>query len=309
MKIGITGGAGFLGTNIRELLRKKYTNVQISILDNLSKNTNQGILTENNEMLISGDILDKSLVNDFVNENDIIIHLAADTRVIDSISDPIKNFEVNVRGSLNILEAARTKHPYLIFFSTGGAVLGEPKKVPITEEMSPRPLSPYGSSKLAVEGYCSAYHGAYGLNCVNLRLSNVYGRYSERKESVIASLIQKLKKREEIPIYGNGEQVRDFVHARDVALSVSLTIEKRPNGVMQIASGCPTKLNTLITLLEELTKLKPVRRYVGPRAGEIKETYCDISLAKTELNYTPQVSLEEGLKDTWDWFESQQKSK
>jgi UDP-glucose 4-epimerase len=304
VKVGITGGAGFLGTNIRELLYQKYPDLEITILDNLSKSTERGSFLERKETLINGDIRDKKTVRDLVYKSDIVIHLAADTRVIDSISDPIKNFEVNVIGSLNILEAARPKNPYLIFFSTGGAIIGEPKKMPITEEMAPLPLSPYGASKLAVEGYCSAYQRSYGQNCVNLRLSNVYGRYSERKESVISKLIQMLKKQEVISIYGDGNQIRDFVHASDIALAVSLAIEKRPSGVIQIASGHPTKINDLLDDLETITKTKLIRRYVEPRAGEIKETYCDISLAKSILNYTPKVSLLDGLKDTWNWYES-----
>ena len=300
MKILLTGGAGFVGSNLISRLQE-IGGFEVIVLDNEVLGKREFIADLRHEF-VHGDIRDKGLVKRLVEGVDAVVHLAADTRVIPSIANPGFNMDVNVAGSFNVLEAMReTGVNRLVNASTGGAIMGEVEP-PVHEEMTPRPASPYGASKLAVEGYCSAFAASYGMSCVSLRFSNVYGPRSFHKGSVIAHFMKQLLNDKPLEVFGDGAQTRDFVHVRDLSDGIVAALQKRASGVLQLGTGRPTAINEIIALLNEVTGLKPQVLYREFRAGEVRHTYCRIDRARGAIGYDPGISLREGLRDTWEWF-------
>ena len=229
MKWLITGGAGFIGTNLISYLLKQKEEINIRVLDNLSvgsledlarictfKEINRNdILSAGNKFsnteveLLTGDIKDPNTCIDAARGMETIVHLAANTGVAPSVSDPRADMEANVIGTFNMLEAAKENKSRAFIFASSGAPVGEVEP-PIHEELAPHPVSPYGASKLAGEAYCSAYKRSFGLNSVILRFGNVFGPRSKNKSSVVAKFIQQSLKGEALEIYGDGTQTRDF---------------------------------------------------------------------------------------------------
>lgn len=308
-KIIITGGCGFIGLNLIDYLHHKHPEHQITVLDNESLGSSKH-LAEFNVEFVHGDIQDRDLVFSVLQGADAVVHLAADTRVLDSIADPDKNFAVNVNGTFNILQAVR-KHgiPLLVNASTGGAILGEVQP-PVHEDMVPEPVSPYGASKLAVEGYCSAYNGSYGIKASSLRFSNVYGPRSFHKGSVVAAFFKNILAGEPLNVYGDGTQVRDYVFVGDICAGIVNALDVEASGVFQLGTGIPTSINQLIELIRDVVDdtADVTVNYHDFRAGEIHTTYCDISRARQGLSYNPGTELKPGLQITWDWFQSTYKN-
>lgn len=300
-KILVTGGLGFIGTNlIAHLVHKGF---KIVVIDDES--LGQRAYVEEPIEFIRGSICNRELVDQALRNVDAVVHLAAHTRVVESVEDPTYNFEVNVRGSFNLLSAMREAGiPRLINASTGGAIVGAVKP-PVNEDMVPYPTAPYGASKLAVEGYCSAFHVAYGLKTISLRFSNVYGPRSFHKGSVVAAFYKRILAKQPLVIYGDGSQVRDFVFVEDLCRGIEQAIKKDSvTGVFQLGTGIPTSINTLLDLMRQIVgdKHRFDVKYEDFRAGELRETYCDITKAQQVLGYNPSTSLSTGLKATWDWF-------
>lgn len=302
-RVLVTGGCGFVGVNLIPALLERSREVRV--LDNLTTGRREDVETFHVELLV-GDIRNEADATRAMQGVDEVIHLAAHTRVMDSIEDPRTNFEVNALGTLNLLlSASKAGVKKFVMASTGGAILGE-KEPPVHEEMVARPLSPYGASKLAGEGYLSAFHGSYGLATVALRFSNVYGPYSYLKASAVAAFCKRVLLGQPLTIYGDGNQTRDFLYTGDLVAAVLQALEKAPGGeVFQIASGRETSVNELIAAMREVVpearfeaKREPARR------GEIIRNYSDISKAQRVLGYSPQTDLKTGLRKTWDWFES-----
>ena len=212
MNILVTGGLGFVGVNLIGALAR-VGGFQVTVIDNEIGGKRAHAAGLAAEVLI-GDLRDEALVDRLVSRCDGVVHLAADTRVLDFISDPLQNFDINVSGSLNLLEAMR-RHgkKRIVFASTGGAIVGEAEP-PLHENMAPRPISPYGASKLAIEGYLSAYQGSYGFQPLALRFSNVYGPRSFHKGSVVAAFFKAYLAGKRITVYGDGEQTRNFIRRR-----------------------------------------------------------------------------------------------
>jgi UDP-glucose 4-epimerase len=305
MKILITGGLGFIGTNLIKKLIKD-DNYQVTVLDNYS-NTSNTIDDSTEFRIIEGDIENAELVSSVVRDNDIVVHFAAHTRVIDSIETPLKNFSINVVGTLNILEAMH-KHniPRIINASTGGAILGEVKP-PVHEEIAPKPMAPYGASKLAAEAYCSAYAHSYGMSFMNLRFSNVYGKYSINKASAVAAFIKSIIRTRKVTVYGDGSQTRDYLYVEDLADGIIQAIQSSCNGTYQLGSGIPTSINTLLSVLKETLPVDFECTYENFRSGEIKHTHCDISKARNGFGYNPVTTLQDGIKSTWEWYKENYK--
>jgi len=300
VKIVLTGGAGFIGSNLISRLQE-FGGYEVVVLDNEVLGKREFISDLRHEF-VHGDIRDKPLVRRILRGADAVIHLAADTRVIPSIANPGFNMDVNVQGSFNILEAMReTGVSRLVNASTGGAIMGEVEP-PVHEDMTPRPASPYGASKLAVEGYCSAFAASYGMSCVSLRFSNVYGPRSFHKGSVIAHFMKQLLIGKPLEIFGDGSQTRDFVHVRDLSDGIVAALQRKASGVFQLGTGKPTAVSEVIALLAEVTGLKPHAIYREFRAGEVRHTWCKIDHARNSIGFNPGISLPEGLKDTWQWF-------
>jgi UDP-glucose 4-epimerase len=253
--------------------------------------------------LHKGDVRDLDLVATAARGCDVVFHLAAGAGVIESVTDPLTNFDQNVRGTLTVLEAARRAEVPRLVFSSSNAPLGE-NAYPASEDKPVAPLSPYGASKAAGEAYCSAYHGAYGMDAVVVRFSNAFGPRSAHKGNVIPLFIRRMRAGEELVVYGDGTQTRDFVFCDDLA--AGLIAAARTPGVggqiFQLASGVETSLNRLLELLSATSGMSPRVRREPPRPGEILRNYSLIDKARRTLGYAPAVPLEAGLKRTWDWF-------
>ena len=297
----ITGGNGFIGSNLIRELQENFFEVKISVIDNEIKCPKGNL---KNIFYLKGDIRKSEDLNYF-KDVDIIVHLAADTRVIDSINDPINNFDVNCFGTLNLLKfALKDKVKKIIFASTGGAIIGE-QIPPVTEDTFPRPISPYGASKLACESYIHAFSKSYGLKYCSLRFTNVYGPNSFHKESVVAHFIKKILNKEEITVYGNGNQTRDYIFVNDIAKIIIRSFEDSYEGVYQLGSGVGTKLIDLIKHIEEANKQKASIIFKDKRAGELDDTWADISKSKRAKLINDLTEIEEGIKITYDWFKKQ----
>ncbi len=303
MHVLITGGAGFVGTNLTAHLNR-IGGHRVRVLDNESLGKREHLADLDVEF-IHGDIRDKEMVAKALDGIEAVVHLAADTRVIDSIEDPRKNFETNVIGTFNVLEAMRAHGiERFVNASTGGAILGEVPP-PVHEEMVPHPASPYGASKLAVEGYCSAFSASYGLRSVSLRFSNVYGPRSFHKGSVVAHFFKQIMAGKPLVVYGDGGQVRDYVFIENLCDGIVAALSCDFDGAIQLGSGKPTTLNELIELMRKVVApAEFVVDYQDFRAGEIHTTYCDVSRARDVLGFDPSMDLGEGLSRTWQWFQS-----
>lgn len=297
--IGVTGGLGFIGTNLIPELQSQL-GCEIRVLDNLTNPS--GDLDTSKIELQEGDIRDRNKVRDFVKGLDAVVHLAAHTRVIDSISEPEFNFECNVIGTFNILEEMRIEGvPRFVNASTGGAILGEVPP-PITEDIAAKPASPYGASKLAVEGYCWAYAQSYGLAASSLRFSNIYGPFSKNKSSVVAAFIKDITEKQSVTVYGDGSQTRDYLYVKDQVQGITNAITMNATGVYQLGFGAPTSINSLIEIIRDVTGKDFEVIYKDFRDGEILHTHCDISKARNAINFNPSVELHEGVTRTWQWF-------
>lgn len=298
----VTGGCGFVGANLIAALREQELG-RVRVLDNESSGRRAWIKEFEVEFL-EGDIRDENVVAQALDGVDCVVHLAADTRVMDSIENPVFNWDVNVRGTLNILETMRRRGiRKFVNASTGGAIIGEAAP-PVNEDMVARPTSPYGAAKLAVEGYCSAYAAAYGMTTVSLRFSNVYGPRSFHKGSVVAQFYRQILEGAPLVVYGDGTQTRDYVYVGDLVDGILRGMEAESSGVYQLGAGKGTSLNDLIALMKSVVGgAVPIEvKYKEFRDGEIRHTWCDISKAKEGLSYFPATELSVGLEKTWSWF-------
>jgi UDP-glucose 4-epimerase len=267
-------------------------------------NSTEGLLDLDVEF-IKGSITDPKAVAGAVDGIDAVVHLAADTRVMGSIENPVKNFESNVVGSFTLLQLMRQAGvSRIVAASTGGAILGE-APCPVHEEIMPRPLSPYGASKLAMEGYLSAFGGAYGFKSAALRFSNVYGPRSLHKGSVVALFFRQIMNGQELTVFGDGEQIRDYVYAVDLVEGILSALQAEVTGVFQLGTGIPTSLNQLIAEIRAVVgPLGDFKvNYLDKREGEIVNTYCDISKAESSFGYSVPTTLHQGLTETWSWFQ------
>ncbi len=264
--------------------------------------------SEDRVELLVGDITDADLALRAAEGADVIVHFAANTGVMPSVEDPRADCMSNVVGTLNYLEAARHDGVgRFVFASSGGTVIGEAEP-PIHEEMVAHPVAPYGASKLAGEGYCSAYFQTFGIETVALRFGNVYGPLSGHKNSVVARFIKRATSGEVLEIYGDGTQTRDFIYVDDLILAVRLaaTIDGVGGEVFQIATSAETTVQELTDkLLPALAAagLDDVEvRNTAARRGEVRRNYADTSKAHRMLGWKAEVGLDEGLRRTVDCF-------
>lgn len=301
----ITGGAGFIGINVVKLLVSQGRRVRV--LDNFTSGRAedlQGLPVE----VIVGDIREGADVDRAFAGVSAVLHLAAHTGVVQSVANPYTDMEVNVIGTLRLLDAAvRHGTKRFVLASTGGAILGNATP-PVHEEMVPRPISPYGASKLAAEGYCSAFWGSYGLKTIALRFTNVYGPYSYHKGSVIATFFRRIQEGKELVIYGDGSQTRDFLYVADLskAMVTALEVELPWGQAIQLGSGQECSINSLVALIRQVVGEAnfPGVVYTPPRAGEVARSVVSIAKAQKLLNFFPKTQMISGLEKTWDWFNS-----
>ncbi len=316
-KILITGGCGFIGTSlINKLISTKIFH-QIVVLDNFSEGTPNDLsevcefnvfdksTPEDQVVLVEGDICNREITNGLCKDVDTIIHLAANTGVPPSIVNPRMDMENNVIGTFNLLEAARVNNVKKMIFASSGAPAGLVNP-PIHEELPAHPISPYGASKLAGEGYCSAYSNSYGISTVCLRFGNVYGPRSKRKSSVVAKFIRQAVEGETCVIYGDGQQTRDFIYIDDLVDAILLSTEiDLKCETFQIASGRELTVGEIAEILSDLLKIKGVImeiQHESPRIGDVARNFSDISKAATLLKWQPKMDIRQGLEKTIDYF-------
>jgi UDP-glucose 4-epimerase len=261
--------------------------------------------------LIEGDIRDFDTCLTCCEGIDVVVHLAANTGVAPSIERPRYDMEANVIGTFNILEASRKNNIAKFIFASSGAPIGEVEP-PVNEEKPARPVSPYGASKLAGEGYCSAFFRTFGVETIALRFGNVYGTLSKHKNSVVAKFLRQAFAGEPLEIYGDGSQTRDFIYIDDLIQAILLSVKSNVGGeVFQIATYKETTVNEIAdkikNLIENDTGKKVSIVHGESRLGDVKRNYSDISKAKRILGFSPEFSLDKGLKNTFEYFKLKNK--
>ena len=306
MKYLITGGAGFIGSNIATELVKRGESVRI--LDNFATGRKVNIEPIDNQIeLIDGDIRDFWTVAEAVNGVDYVLHQAALPSVIRSVKNPLTSNAVNIDGTLNVLDAARQAGVRRVVFACSSSVYGESETLPKVETMKPDPLSPYAITKLAGENYCKVYYRLYGLETVSLRYFNIFGPRQDpnsQYSAVIPKFIKSILSGQKPVIYGDGEQSRDFTYIAN-AVEANLkacTAPAAPGRCYNIACGQRFSLNQLLEMLAEISGKKVAAQYVDPRPGDILHSLADIEAAKQDLGYTVEHDFKTGLKETFKWF-------
>lgn len=307
-KILVTGGLGFIGSHIVDRLVKEE--FEVTVIDNLSTGRRGNIAYHQNRKdfnFIEGDIRDAALVKRIIKDVDAVFHEAALVSVPHSVENPLLTNEVNVSGTLNLLEACRDADVKRFIHASSSSVYGETETLPKHEKLNPQPISPYAVSKLAAENYVKVYYEVYGLNTVCLRYFNVYGpRQTYGPYSgVITIFINRLLKNESPIIYGDGKQTRDFTYIQDVveANMLALTRERAIGEVFNIATGNQTTINQLAAMLQQIMNKTNLRTiFTNPRRGDIKHSYADITKAKKLLQYNPKISLKKGLTQLVKWY-------
>jgi UDP-glucose 4-epimerase len=295
----VTGGAGFVGaTLVRRLVASGY---RVRVFDNLSTGDEAHLAGVDAELVV-GDIRDDGALDDALKGLDAVIHLAAAGSVVGSIEDPFGNFESNVLGTFRVLDAARRVGvERTVQASTGGALIGDATP-PVNERSLPKPLSPYGASKLAGEGYAHAFAKTYGLRTVAIRFGNVYGPWCDRKRGVLNVYFEALHNGTPLVIYGDGTASRDYVHVSDIAQALQLALEK------DVPGG--TVVQTPLTELADLCRPAAGRpdhpiEYRPARPGEVGRNFATYDLAHELLGYTPTVRREDGIPQLWQWFKDE----
>lgn len=323
----ITGGCGFIGANLIAHLLNEDSDTKIRVLDNLSVGTKEDLsgvcdyiefnpsvpapVASKQVELFIGDIRDLDTCIKSCEDVDVVIHLAANTGVAPSVVDPALDMESNVIGTFNLLEASRKNNIDRFVFASSGAPIGETEP-PIHEEKAPRPVSPYGASKLAGEGYCSAYYRTFGIKTVSLRFGNVYGPRSKHKSSVVAKFIKQALDGETLEIYGDGNQTRDFIYIDDLIQAIMLSLNTEVGGeIFQIATHKETTINELAEKIKVVVENETGQKfdviYSKPRLGDIRRNYSDISKARKIIGFDPKYDLAAGLKETFKYFISSNK--
>lgn len=298
MRAVVTGGAGFIGSNLVDALIERGDSVDI--VDNLSSGRRENVHAQARLHVLD---IREPLV-DLFNElrPEVCFHLAAQADVRVSVERPDYDAEVNVIGTVHVLEAARSVGARVVFASSGGAIYGECEE-PADESSERRPLAPYGTAKLAGEEYLLTYQRLHGMANVALRFGNVFGpRQDPNGEAgVVAIFLGRLRDAETCLIFGDGEQERDYVYVGDV-VAAALAASEAEGGVFNVGTGRATSVLELYDLCRKVAGSELAAKHDPPRAGELQRSVLDVSKAADELSWRPETSLEEGLRHTWNWI-------
>lgn len=303
MNILVTGGAGFIGSNIVDKLIK--SNHTVTVVDDLSAGKKENIGA--GAGFYKCDIRSKEILDIFKKEKpQIVIHNAAQISVRNSVDDPARDADINILGSLNILEACiKYNVEKVIFASSGGTVYGEQQHFPADEEHLLNPISPYGVAKLSVEKYLHYYSYSSGLKYVTLRYANVYGPRQDPygEAGVVAIFSKKMLNGKSPVINGDGKQTRDYIYVSDVVEANIKAIKGTFVGELNIGTGEETSVVDLFYILKNISKNDSMEETHGPpKEGEQKRSSLHCEKAKTFIGWEPKVSLEKGLKLTYRWF-------
>ena len=297
----ITGGAGFIGSNLAEHLSKSNS---VTVLDDLSMGKKEN-LDGLNVKFIKGPILDEDVLKS-LDGFDVIFHLAAIPGVQESIESPIETSEINFIGTVKMLGLARKIDADTFIFASSCAIYGDTSNLPISENEVPNPLSPYATQKLASEYVIRNYRDIYGIKGISARFFNVYGpRQDPNSEysAVIPKFIDMCVKGKAPVIYGSGEQTRDFIYVKDLVHALELIAERSPEiDAINIGSGRETSINELAEVIIRETSCNLEPEHAPERKGEVERSLADISIAKRVLGWEPMYSLEDGIKETIEWM-------
>ncbi len=313
-KVLVTGGAGFIGSNLTEaLLRAGHL---VRVFDNFSTGKKENLIFDEAYPFLEvmeGDLGDFIACQRATEGIEYVFHQAALPSVQRSVEDPMGSNEANIVGTLHILIAARDAGAKRVIYAASSSAYGDTPILPKKEEMMPNPLSPYALQKLVGEQYCRLFYQLYGLETVSLRYFNIFGPKQDPNSiysAVIPRFIDALTSGRPPIIFGDGEQSRDFTYIDNVVYAnlLAMNAEKTQGEVINIACGRRVSLNQLLKILQDITGsyLSPV--YEEPRKGDVRHSIADIGRAKTLLNYTPVIGIEEGLRKTVEFFRKQGRS-
>jgi UDP-glucose 4-epimerase len=308
MRALVTGGAGFIGSNLTDALLARGD--EAIVVDDLSTGRRENLepALANGATLVEADIRDRAAIEEIAGRErpEVIFHLAAQIDVRKSIADPAFDASINIGGTANVLEAARAAGVRrVVFSSTGGAIYGEGEgqQLPLAEDAPLAPEAPYGQSKFAGEGYLSLYERLYGLSTIPLRLGNVYGPRQDPlgEAGVVAIFCGRLREGRQPTVFGDGKQTRDYIYVGDVVAAMLAAAEAEATGPVNIGTGVETDVLELVSALGELGgngNFEP--EFAPPRTGEVARISIDPARAASELGWTPQMGLKEGLRVTLD---------
>ena len=304
----VTGGAGFIGSNLVRALEKYNT---VKVIDNLSTGYLKNIkdLINNTQIeFIKGNITNLNFLQKTFKDVDYVFHLAAIPSVPRSIINPIKSNHANINGTLNVLIAAKDNNVKKVIYSSSSSVYGDTPTLPKKEDMKPCPLSPYAVSKLTSEYYCQVFTEVYYLPTICLRYFNVYGPHQDKKSeyaAVIPKFITSVLNNNSPVIFGDGKQTRDFTFVKDAVNANILAAKSKETGVFNIAYGKRISINKLAKSIMNIIGKQIKPKYTTPRSGDIRHSLADISKAKRKLEYIPKIEIKEGLEETITWFQKQ----
>jgi UDP-glucose 4-epimerase len=302
----LTGGCGFIGANLAPMLRSRGH--EVVILDNLSRGRREFLDEPSSWEVVEADIRDEEAVLAALGGCDAVIHLAAYGSVVESVASPAENFSINAEGTFKVLNAARRAGvKRFVFASTGGALIGNAPP-PVDERAVPRPISPYGASKLAGEGYCCAFAEAYDMQVTALRFANVVGPISWHKKGAVTAFFKAIMNGEPIRIFGDGSATRDFLDVSDLCRGIVAGFEAAlPRfNVFHLASGRETSVRELAETACRVAGV-PAHPIVHElrRAGEVERNFATYDLARERLGFEPTMTVEQALARTWQWMQRQ----
>ncbi|HKS82981.1 MAG TPA: SDR family oxidoreductase [Candidatus Acidoferrales bacterium] len=308
MRYLVTGGAGFIGSNmVDELVRRGH---QVTVFDDLSagKESNLASVRSQIELRVAS-ITDLAAIQSACRGMDFVIHLAARTSVPRSVLDPLDTNRINIDGTLNVLLAARDAKVRRFVYAASSSAYGEVPEQPKSESMQPAPISPYGVTKYVGELYAQVFGHVYGLENASVRYFNVFGPRQDptsQYSGVLSRFMLAIIEGQQPVVFGDGEQSRDFTYIANV-VDETLRACEAPGASAKVfngGTGARVTLNQVLKLLEKITGKKIPAKYKPPRAGDIRDSQADISLAQKVLGYQPLVHFEEGLARTWQWYSS-----
>ncbi len=303
IKIVVTGGAGFIGSHIAKHWGEK--NAEVHVIDNFRTGSENNLKDIPNLIFHRGSITEKKLVKRVIEGAKYVHHLAAMVSVPESIDDPYGCVELNINGLLIILEAAKKFGVEKVVHSSSAAIYGENPESPKSTKMKPEPKSPYGITKLDGEYYLQVYNEQFGVNGIALRYFNVFGPKQDPNSAYAAAIpifVNKAIQNEDLIIYGDGEQTRDFIYVDDVVEANILAATSKVNGTFNVACGKATSINQIAKKIIEVTNSRSKIVYAKERAGDIKHSLADIIETKKALGFNPKFDLDKGLENTINYF-------
>jgi nucleoside-diphosphate-sugar epimerase len=308
MKVLVTGGAGFIGSNVSALLLADGHDV--TILDNFLSGHRVNLNFNKPFRFVEGDVRDPAAVNDAIKGAEAVFHLAAAVGNKRSIDDPRLDADINVMGTVTLMEAARQHGVSRVVVSSSAGTFGELKTLPIAEDHPVDPDSPYGASKLFKEKFSLSFSKLYDIGVVALRYFNVFGpnQRFDAYGNVIPIFAYRMLRGEPITVFGDGEQTRDFVHVRDVAqANYKSALAAGVSGAFNLGSGTRITINELIRLMQKVSGVKATVIHGDPRPGDVRHSLADITAASTKLGFKPTVDFEEGLREYMEWLRQELK--